>query len=202
VWQEGEVRQQNAILAVLGAALLALAAPAAAKREVAHPRDPWVHAATGTSFPAAVGAFRRGRVIEYSADGRDASVGYWLQRGDDNLTVTLYIYPTIPELNCRETFEDAQRSIEDYGGVQLLGQSLGPPPSGRGAPVARQADYLIPAGTIRADLPELRSEVYLYCPPGDQWLVKSRASWDADADFSSDVEALVRAIQWPGDLGG
>jgi hypothetical protein len=190
-------------LAGLGALSLAwLAVPAAAQEEVANPPDPWVHAATGTSFPAAVGTFRRGRVYEYSPDGRDASVGYSMRRGDDQVTVTLYVYPTIAELNCRETYEDAKRSIENYAGVRLLSEVLEPPPSGRGAPVARQADYLIPAGAMRADIPELRSEIYLYCPAGNQWLVKSRASWDSDADFSDDVEALMHAIQWAGNLGG
>ena len=48
----------------------------------------------------------------------------------------------------------------------------------------------------------MRTELYLYCAAGNEWLVKSRATWAADAEFSSDVEALLRAIEWAGTLGG
>ena len=185
------------------AALLALAPlPAAAQQEVSNPPDPWVHAATGTRFPATVGQFQRGRVVEYSDDGHDASVGYSMARDDDRLSVTLYVYPVVAGLNCVETYQDAKASIARYAGTQLVSESRERAPGGVGAPAAYHARYFIPAGSMAANLPAVRSELYLYCPPGDEWLVKYRATWGVDTDFAGDVETLLHAIDWPDSLGG
>lgn len=187
----------------LAAALLALAPPpAAAQSEVPDPPDPWVHDATGTPFPAEVAGFHRSRVIEYSDDGRDAGVNYAMSRGDDRLTVSLYVYPTLSDLDCRGTYEDARGTVAAYDGALLLSEVRDPAPSGGGDDVAFHARFLLPAGAVRADVPEVRSDVYLYCPAGDEWLVKYRATWSANADFEHDVEALLHAIAWPGNLGG
>ena len=191
------------LLAGIGTCLLTLGpAPAMGQEEVQNPPDPWVHAGTGTSFPAALAEFRRGRVIEYSEDGRDASVGYHYGRGDDRLTVTLYVYPVIEGWNCQETFNDAKSSVAHYDGAWLIGERREIAPSGTGDRVAYFARYSIPAGAMGENFPEVWSEVYLYCPPGGEWLVKYRATWDADVDFSERVEALLRAIEWPDDLDG
>jgi hypothetical protein len=196
------MRATGKLLTAIGVLLVFASKPASAQREVGHPADPWVHEATGTRFPATVGAFQRGRVIEYSPDGRDASAAYHLTRGGAQLTVTLYVYPTIAALDCEETFEDAKRSIESYRGSRAVFEGFDPPPSGRGAGMARQARYLIPAGAINSAIPEVLTELYLYCPAGHEWLVKYRASWDADADFAPDIDALMETIEWPGNLGG
>ena len=192
----------NRCLAGLGAALLVLALPASAQTEVADPPDPWVHAATGTPFPAEAAGFRRSRVIEYSEDGRDAGVNYALSRGDEWLMVSLYVYPAFTDLDCKGTYEDARATVAAYRGAKLLGEARDPAPSGRGEGVAYHARFLLPAGVVREDIPEARSDVYLYCPAGGQWLVKYRATWSAGADFEHDIEALVHAIAWPGNLGG
>jgi hypothetical protein len=198
----GDMRALARFVLALGVALLAVAQPAAAQTEVADPPDPWIHAATGTAFPAAVAGFSRNRVIEYSQDGRDAGVNYALSHGDEWLIVSLYVYPAFADLDCEGTYEDARGTIAAYSGAQLLGEARDPPPSGRGEAAAYHARFLLPAGAIRPDIQEARSDVYLYCPAGGQWLVKYRATGSAGADFAPDVEALLHAIAWPGNLGG
>jgi hypothetical protein len=191
----------KAILAGIGGCLLALApAPLAAQQDVPNPPDPWVHAGTGTSFPAALAGFRRGRVVEYTEDGRDASVGYSIARGDDRLTVTLYVYPVIEGLDCRQTFEDAKASVAKHQGAWLVGQRRESSPRGAGPNRAWFARYTLPAGSMAATIPESWSDVYLYCPTGGEWLVKYRATWNAEVDFSDDIAGLIRAIDWPDHL--
>jgi hypothetical protein len=199
------MRGSKALLTGLGAALLALvAAPALGQQEVADPPDPWLHAATLAPFPAEVAGFRRGRVIEYSADGRDASVGYHLARGDDRLTVTLYVYPTIAGRTCGQVFDAAKADVAQYQGAWLIGERREAPPGGgdSGGNGAWFARYSIPAGAMAASIPEVWSDVYLYCPAGGEWLVKYRATWDADVDFSEDIARLIHAIEWPDGLDG
>ena len=203
--QRGDRLVRGIIRSFLGfaAATAALsAAPALAQRQVADASDPWVHAPTGTRFPATIEGFERGRVTEYSEDGRDASVGYTMRRGDEWVTVTLYVYPSIADWDCQTTFADVKRNIENHKGAQLVSEGLGPAPSGRGGPAAFHARYSLPAGAMGERVPAVRSDAYLYCPAGGEWLVKYRATWGAEGDFSKEVETLLRAIAWPKKLGG
>ena len=181
---------------------LCLAWPAAAQVQVENPPDPWIHTATETRFPATVGEFQRRQVFEYSPDGRDAGVNYFLRQGDDWANVSLFVYPVIADLDCRGTYEDAKGDVTSYAGARLMGESLVVAPAGRGDPTAFHASYLMPGGAMRADLPELRSDVYLYCPPGNVWLVKYRATSTIGADFAADIERLLHSIAWPAALGG
>jgi hypothetical protein len=190
-------------IALTLAGLLAFTSPpAVAQKEVANPADPWVHAATGTRFPAQLVGFERRQVYEYADDGLDASVSYFMLKGDAWVTVTLYVYPAFAEFECSDTYEDAKLSIQAYAGAQLVSESIEPAPAGRGGPAALHARYQIPAGSMAPDIPESRSDLYLYCPAGDQWLVKYRATWRSTADFSGEVDQLLNAIRWPGNLGG
>jgi hypothetical protein len=197
------MRRKIKLLAGLASALLAVAATAAeAQTAVQNPPDPWIHAPTGTPFPARVGDFERGRVVEYSTDGRDASAGYSLRRGNDWASVTLYVYPVFQGMDCQATFADVKRNIAAHKGAALVSEGRTPGPSGRGGPTAYHARYQVPAGAMGEKVPEVRSEAYLYCPAGNEWLVKYRATWNAGADFSKDVEALLHEIKWPKKLGG
>ena len=178
------------------------AAPALAQRDVTDAPDPWVHAATKTPFPAKVGDFQRTRIIEYSADGRDASAAYRLDRGDQWVNVTLYVYPAYPDMTFSQVYDDARSNIDKYRGATLVSSALVAPPSGRGKPTAMLGHYSLPAGAMRDALPALNSDIYLYCPPSGDWLVKYRATGTLGIDFGKDVETLVRAVAWPAKLGG
>lgn len=190
----------RALMGILFALLAFTAQPAAAQQDVTNPPDPWIHAATGAAFPAVVGEFERGRVVVYSADGRDASVGYNLRKDDGVLVVTLYVYPTRADFDCPETFKDAQLAIQNYKGAQVLSETLVASPSGTHGKVARFASYRIPKGAMRADIPETRSDLYLFCPKSGEWLVKYRATWLSDINFEGSADALLHALRWPSKL--
>lgn len=185
----------------VGLSVLA-AAPLAAQNEIASPPDPWIHAATGTPFPAQVNTAQRGRVFEYTDDGHNASVGYAIEKDGYRATVTLYVYPAIPGTTCDEEFAEVRSHIERYEGAQVMREGKVPAPSGRGGPAALHAGYAIPAGSMHEDLPALRSDVYLYCSLDGEWLVKYRATWAAEADFGTETETLLQRISWPENIGG
>lgn len=195
---------RSMLIATAVAAALAVSAPAAlAQREVTNAGDPWVHAPTGTPFPLQIGAFERGRVTEYSDDGSDASATYHARRPDGSwASVTLYIYPTTAGMGCQQVFDEVKANVESHRGAELVSEGRTQAPAGEGGPAALYARYAVPAGGMGEGLGPTRSDAYLYCPTGAPWLVKYRATWSAEADFSREVEDLLHAIAWPADLAG
>lgn len=189
------------LLAAALAAIL-LAAPALAQRQVDGAGDPWVHKATGTPFPARLGEFQRVSVYEYSQDGRDASAGYRLERGDQQVTVTFFVFPVISDWTCEQTFDDVKANVAGYEGAKLLRSTSVAAPLGKGGNDAMLAQYSLPTGSMKIMSGPVRSDAYLYCPKDTPWLVKYRATGTEGFDFTPDVEALMHAIRWPEKLGG
>ncbi|MEN3749037.1 hypothetical protein TPR58_17820 [Sphingomonas sp. HF-S3] len=184
----------------LGLALMT-ALPAAAQTEVKDPPPTWSHRAAKVDFPQRLGAFERGRVFEYNEDGSDASVGYDLTRdGKLAAILTIYVYPA-NELGCDGTFTDAQAAItRTYKEAKLGAERRLPSPNGATPDAARQVRYTFPLA-LRSEQPApVKSDLYLYCAPGDRWLVKYRATYLADLDLDTEIAAALRAIQWPAPL--
>lgn len=188
------------ILAGTCAVLMLASAPAVAQTEIKGPPDPWVHSATGVSFPARIAGFERRRVVEYSEDGRDVSVGYNLKRDGKVVVVTLYAYPAYAGVSCADTFADAQSHIANRQGARLVREGLDLAPSGSGSPVAHYARYAIPAGGMGDGSPAVTSDLYLHCPKGSGFLVKYRATGEEGFEFRPDVTRLLQAIAWPRQL--
>ena len=184
----------------LCAVLMLATAPVVAQTEIKDAPNPWVHPATGASFPASIAGFERRRVVEYSEDGRDVSVGYNLKRDGKFLVVTLYAYPASAGVSCADTFADAKSHIAKRQGARLVREGLDLAPSGSGAPVAHYARYAIPAGGMGDGSPAVTSDLYLHCPKGSGFLVKYRATGDDGFEFGPDVTRLLRAIAWPAPL--
>lgn len=185
-----------------GAMLLALVAgPALAQRDVENAPDPWVHAATGTKFPAQIAGFERGRVTEYSEDGTDASASYSLRRDGKFVVVTLYVYPAGDNAPCAEIYADARSHIDKRKGARLVREGRELAPAGQGAPTAYYARYAIPAGGMSEGSPAVTSDLYLHCPARGGFLVKYRASGSEGFEFGPDVTRLLRAMSWPETLG-
>lgn len=87
---------------------------AAAQNEVENPPDPYVHKAVGVAFPAVLGGFTLGRVVEFDEGGNDASVGY----SPDGMPgeISLYVYP-LGRSSCRDQFDGANSPILSRGGT-------------------------------------------------------------------------------------
>jgi len=187
----------------IGALALTITAmqPASAQAALENTLTPWTHEASGTIFPRFLSTAERISIREYNDKGTDVSAGYRLQSDKGRLTLTIYVYPKFEGVSCINTMKDAQRAIAQYEGASLTNSGKRNSPSGLTANVAHYARYLIPAGSMSPDYPELVSDLYLYCPSGNNWLVKYRASWDGKAADMPDVPALLQQIGWGPGLG-
>ena len=184
-------------LATLFAAFSLLIAPSAyAQTVVESPNGPWSHSGINISFPQAIGDYARGQITEYSDDGHDASVGYSYQNADGTLIVTIYVYPAYSGYTCAAVFADAASYIEQYPGSRMQSFNLAPSPSGNEDQAAMQRRYWVPANAMREGVPEVFSDLYLYCPPGEKWLIKYRASWSGSSDTFPDYVAAFKKIDW------
>ncbi|MFC4254521.1 hypothetical protein GRI97_03735 [Altererythrobacter xixiisoli] len=178
--------------------------PATAQTAIENAPDPWVHPATQTAFPEQVGKFQRTGLIDYSGDQNDASATYRLEKGDDRLTVTLYLYPRDPAVDCQTEFAGVKDTIESRTETPPTQEGMRPSPSGDQANAAYFAAYTIRANATNQHRgPEAHTEAYLYCPSGIDWQVKYRATWVVGkTDFSADIARLMRAINWPAARAG
>lgn len=183
----------SALVALL--AILVPVTPAAAQPVmVEDAADPYVHKSVGVEFPAELGKYRRGRIVEYTPDGSDASVGYSVEGMPAE--ITLYVYP-VRDRDCQGEHDGAREAILSRGGTEReAGEPIGMP----GFAAARQLSsvYDIEAGGFGFDHPPLVSYLWLACVPGDQWLVKYRGSFLASDEGRSLGlgEMLLGQIDW------
>jgi hypothetical protein len=182
---------------------------ASAQRRVEDAPDPYLHRGTGFVLPAEVGPFKRTSVVEYDADGSDASAGYELfVAGKSEAIVTVYVYPpggalgATSDARCDSAFAGGRASITArFADARPLGDGTPPAPdpdarlTGRYAGYTLTADLFTPGGKVA-------SHLYLYCPPDSRWQVKYRVSTPAETPHQAEVEALMRALAWPKTLGG
>jgi hypothetical protein len=86
-------------LSLLTVALVVLSGcptpPAQPQGSVA-PEADYLHAASGMTFPPAIGEFRRVDIRRYDASGRDVSVGYNAGGAAHGIAATVYVYPAPP----------------------------------------------------------------------------------------------------------
>ena len=190
------------LAACVAAVLVGVSAPAAAEqREIKNVPD-YRHTRTATPFPLKAGEFSRTKIIEYNADGSDASASYDLVRGDKKLvSVTVYIYPMDSSGNgrsaaCTGEYVGIKEAIDDaYKSVTLVKEDTPGTPSPRNKADGKHASYTLTGNFAGTEMP-LRSEAYLYCPPAGKWYVQYRATWPKGADYEREVFALMAAIPW------
>ena len=187
--------------------LLLLAFPAAAataQGEIAT-RGTVTHRPADAHFPERIGDFQRSNVRQYDSAGEDISASYWLVRDDDQLLVTIYIYPSgrrgtagSREEQCEEEFEGVGAAIVGHhASARLADEGAAPAVEGVPPALARRAIYRMEADFAGRTQP-VRSEAWLYCFVTGRWQVKYRATSNAAFDGSADVEQLLRSGPWPG----
>lgn len=182
--------------ALFAAASLAIVSPTAAQTRIENPEGAWTHAPTGTVFPNNLGSAKRTSITVFDDAGNDAGVGYSITGETGGLTLTVYVYPAYPDLNCEEAFIDSHMAITRYPGTKLMAERQMPSPNGSKAASASFARYYVPAGAMKPDYPALLSDLYLYCPTGGQWMVKYRASWSGAPENMPDVQTMMKEIAW------
>jgi hypothetical protein len=185
----------RSVMAVLAALILAAAVPALAQREVTDAADPYVHRAVGVAFPLAPADLRRGRIVEFDAQGSDAAVGYAPlgQPGE----MTLYVYPGTGN-DCSDWFRDADDAIIQRGNVTR--NQFDSPIRFEGFAGLPQlsASYAVQAGAYGFDHPDLVSYLWVGCVANGDWIVKYRGSFPASeqALATTMAERLFAAIDW------
>jgi hypothetical protein len=192
----------------------ALVGAAAAQTELQVPRgQDYVQAATGATFPARIGVFNRGRIVQYADDGTDMSAGYGRILPGEEIVVTLYVYPspavasvnsppevvtTARALTCSRQFDTVQQEIEQtYDDESLVSEGAFDFERNGVTHIGFRATYTLtsPAFMGRANTP-LRSEAYLFCHVGGRWSVKYRFSYPVDYDASAQIAAFMQDWAW------
>ncbi|MEW4448681.1 hypothetical protein [Qipengyuania sp. JC766] len=176
--------------------LAGLSTSASAQQEIDAPDGPWTHRVAKAVFPQYAGGFVRTRVTEFNASGDDVGVGYGLERGDDELFITVYLYPAEQGRSCRTEMDDTKAPIVRYEGETELFDRPAPPVPAQSSGEAYHARYTIPANGMRPGSPAFVSDAYLHCPAGGEWMVKVRASWTGEAETFPDLSPLLNAIGW------
>ena len=186
---------------------LLLAAPALAAAQPQEITRPGTvqHAAARAAFPEAVGEFRRAQVIRYGEN--DISANYDLRQGDDQVRLSVYIYPAprVPRARraeaCRQMMDGVSQAIfQQYPGAAMNEMGAAPEVSGTEPGLGLRTVHSIRITLRGAEPEDARSESRLYCYVDDDWLVKYRVSSNdgSDLDVGALIDAFVRDGPWPG----
>jgi hypothetical protein len=183
---------------------VAVAASAQAQRRVENAPDPYLHRGTSFVLPTTVGQFRRTNVIEYNADGSDASAQYEMfVDGKSVAIVSVYVYPPAAQwgaddaARCAAAFEGGRAAIvQRFPDAQSTGEGERPAPDRGTKLTGRYAGYLL-TGDLFSPRGRIASELSVFCPQNGRWQVKYRVSAPADVPRRQEVDALMRALDWP-----
>lgn len=191
--------------AVVIALLFAAPALAAAQPQDISAPGTIIHAEAGTGFPERVGAFRRAQVVRFGEG--DIGANYDLERGDDFVRLSVYIYPAPQaaqdrrEATCQAVMQSVTNAIvQQYADAELNEAGAAPVVPGSMSGLGLRTVHSLRI-TLRGDEPEAaRSESRLYCYVGGNWLVKYRVSSNAGStlDIGALIDAFIRDGPWPG----
>ncbi|UAB79058.1 hypothetical protein INR77_05045 [Erythrobacter sp. SCSIO 43205] len=173
---------------------LGIASPASARTDVENAPDPYVHKATNVALPENIPGFRRHRVVEFDADGRDTGIVY--RPTDRRGEITLYVYPRRGE-SCEESFAGADAAVMRRGASVLTSEDVFSMKEFTGATQISRSYIVEPSG-YGFEHDELVSFLYVACPASSAYMVKYRGSYpSADAAKNIGIEQkLFAGIDW------
>lgn len=170
---------------------------------------PYIHGASGMTFPTAVGDFKRGRLFRYDTAGLDVSAGYnWLGPAGP-IVATVYVYPAGPSAAeggappaaararwCADEFAARQHEIvavhPDAKLIQerdiLLARGDAPFP-GKAASYRFEAMF---AGRRRP----VRSELDIFCHVAGRWAFEYRFTFPDSPAAADLIETFMRDLPW------
>ncbi len=171
----------------------------------------YTQAATGMIFPPQVGAFQRGPITQYDADGLDVSSGYNLTSMYGAITGTVYVYPSPPIVSFatpHDVLSEAQAklSVQDYAAEknEILHAHAN-------ARLVRETGFTLSQsghtwhGALAVfaytdnfggqNLP-LESRLYLFTYVADKWNVKYRFTFPAGFDADQSIDAFMKQLLW------
>ena len=181
-----------------------IATTAQAQRRIDNAPDPYLHRGTGFVLPATVGPFRRTNVVEYNADGSDASAQYEMFVDRKSVAiVSVYVYPPAGAwgsdgaTRCAAAFEGGRAAItQRFRDAQPTGEGERPAPDRGVKLTGRYVGYIV-SGDLFRPRGRIASELSVFCPQNGRWQVKYRVSAPADKPRKDEVDAFMRALDWP-----
>ena len=178
-----------------------------------NPAGPYVHSASGMTFPEHIGAFQRVEIIRYDSTGNDVSAGYNLANQTHKVFMTVYIYPrpkmtsisvfpplvtkkSIPGIDSNH-FEGIKTQIEKtYPGSKLVNEDIVFLTQGGKRYQGQKATYesdSLPAFVNQ----EALSDAYLF--PYGNWFIAYRISYlkVSHEAVNTDIEQFLQLLKWP-----
>jgi hypothetical protein len=141
---------------------------------------PYTQAATGMTYPVAVGDFKRQKIIRYKNDGTDESAGYNRETPLTEISMTVYVFPSPSLLSfgspqsviadarehlCQAQFGGIQREIlSAHSDAAMVSQGNAALTQGGATRNGHQAFYADTNQNFfgRTNVPS-RSDVYVFC---------------------------------------
>jgi hypothetical protein len=151
-----------------------------------------VHIHSGAVFEDTYDIFRRSDVTTYDELGKDVSVGYIFREESDQITVTIYVYPTSAgEADAdllRSHFQELKKNVFDhYSNVQLA--------------VEREDTFAFPSGDLfgiwarlRLDMNNKRQTSFIYLFGIDGWFIAYRISYPETIGGKEGVSEAIDSI--------
>ncbi|MBE0533623.1 MAG: hypothetical protein IH626_22595 [Rhodospirillales bacterium] len=156
-----------------------------------------VHAATGMAFPDAVGDFVRSGFTRYDMAGLDVGAGYELTALPGGaLAAAVSIHP-LPATACEAAFEAGKREVAaDHPGAKVTEETAARLVKGGAAHAGRKAAFTyndLHAGRRQP----LRSELYVFCPVGERWVIQYRFTAPAGFAAGEPIAEFLARMPWP-----
>ena len=194
--------------------LLAFVGSAAAQGlTVLQPEGPYTQAASGMTFPLAVGDFKRDKVVRYKPDGTDESAGYNRVEPRHEIAGTVYVFPS-PRLTSigspQNVIEDARARLCEVQFRSVQKEVTGAHPDAKlvreeevslvqnGVTfVGHRASYSLTNPVFFGRRQQAsRSDATIFCYAGGKWTVEYRFDYPDDYDAGAAIGDFIRDLSW------
>ena len=181
-----------------------------AKPETIPATGAYTHAASGMSFPTAVGDFRRISLLRYDSAARDVSADYFMPDPSGGIAATVFVDPAPPlvpvgspadlpaarAISCESEVDRRKREILNlHPSAQLLQERSVSLVQG-GAPHRGKAAEFEYDGTFGGQRQAVHAEVYLFCYVGKGWALEYRFTTPKTYDAGGRIAAFMKSLSW------
>jgi len=190
--------------------------PAARSKPLAQPeivklQGTYTHPASGMTFPARIGDFERSAVLRKDTQGDHVSARYDLISLAVSVSVAVDIYPAPhfdtaglpPEMVAAARENLSQREFEfrrretmsSHPGTVLIQEGEVSLPQKDNPYLGRMAVFEYEDMFAR-QLQPLRSQLYLFCFAGNDWIIKYQFTYPRNADAMYEIENFMMNLPW------
>jgi hypothetical protein len=172
---------------------------------------PFTHAASGMTFPIAVGDFQRATIHQFDEQGRNIGVGYNLFDPPYRVSTSVYVYPspTIKSFMSPEeviaaarvniaaqVYElEKQQLTQAHSDVRLIDEK---------EITQRQMDSTYSGMQVTFEYEEIsdsesrsvRTYLFLFCYVASSWTIKYRITHLKDYDASRQIDRFLNELRW------